>query len=42
MAKNMIADVAETESASMGAGATSISNGVVKIYANVNASFFVK
>lgn len=39
MAKNMMADVA-AESAS-GAG-TSISNGVVKIYANVNANFFVK
>ncbi len=40
MAKNMIADVA-TENASA-AGATSISNGVIKITANVNASFFVK
>lgn len=39
MAKNMIADAA-AESAS--AAGTSISNGVVKIYANVNASFYVK
>lgn len=40
MAKNMIADVAaEMSSAS---GATTISNGVVKVNANVNASFFVK
>lgn len=39
MAKNMIADVAsETEIA----GGTAISNGVVKVNANVNASFFVK
>ena len=40
MAKNMIADVA-AEMSSAG-GATSISNGVVKVNANVNASFFVK
>ena len=40
MAKNMVADVA-SESASA-AGATSISNGVVKVNANVNASFYVK
>ena len=40
MAKNMIADVA-VESAG-GNNFTSISNGVVKINANVNASFFVK
>ena len=40
MAKNMIADVA-TEMASS-VGATTISNGVVKVNANVNASFFVK
>lgn len=39
MAKNMIADVA-TETSS--AGGTTISNGVVKIEANVNANFFVK
>lgn len=40
MAKNMIADVAAE---STGGGlATSISNGVVKVNANVNASFFVK
>lgn len=39
MAKNMIADVA-AESA-LG-GSTSISNGVIKVNANVNASFFVK
>lgn len=39
MAKNMISDVtAEMSSAS---GATTISNGVVKVNANVNASFFV-
>ena len=36
MAKNMIADVA-SESSSM--GATTISNGVIKVDANVNASF---
>lgn len=41
MAKNMIAEAACEDSAS-GSGATTISNGVVKIYANVNASFFVK
>lgn len=40
MAKNMLASVAE-DSAS-GGTQTSISGGVVKIYANVNASFFVK
>ena len=40
MAKNMIADVAAESSS--GAGSTSISNGVVKINANVNASFYVK
>ncbi len=40
MAKNMIADTAASESAS--SVATSISNGVVKIYANINASFYVK
>ena len=39
MAKNMIADVA---SESVSAGGTTISNGVVKINANVNASFYVK
>ena len=40
MAKNMISDVAAETS---GSGlATSISNGVVKVNANVNASFFVK
>lgn len=40
MAKNMIADVA-TESNAAGAS-TSISNGVIKVNANVNANFFVK
>jgi len=40
MAKNMISDVA-AESSTVG-GSTSISNGVVKINANVNASFYVK
>lgn len=40
MAKNMIADVA-TESAASG-GSTTISNGVIKVNANINASFFVK
>ncbi len=39
MAKNMISDVA-AESAQ--ANATTISNGVIKINANVNASFYVK
>ena len=39
MAKNMIADVA-AESAT--AGGTSISNGVIKVNATVNASFYVK
>ena len=39
MAKNMIADIA-TESFS--GNDTPISNGTIKIYANVNASFFVK
>ena len=40
MAKNMIADVAAE---STGSGlATTISNGVVKVNANVNASFFIK
>lgn len=39
MAKNMLADSA-TEAA--GSSATSISGGVIKIYANVNATFFVK
>ena len=39
MAKNMIADVAAESSAT---GATTISNGVVKVNANVNASFYVK
>ena len=40
MAKNMIADVAGTES--VGSSATSISDGSIKINANVNANFFVK
>ena len=40
MAKNMLADVAE--STASGADSTSISNGVVKVSANVNATFFVK
>ena len=40
MAKNMIADVAtEALGSNM---ATSISNGVIKVNANVNASFFIK
>lgn len=39
MAKNMIADVA---SESYSFGSTSISNGVIKINASVNAGFFVK
>jgi uncharacterized protein YggE len=39
MAKNMIADVA---SGSASSDSTSISNGVVKVTANINASFFVK
>ena len=39
MAKNMIADTAEAIS---GGNATAISNGVVKINANVNASFLLK
>lgn len=41
MAKNMLAAVAEDTAASEGS-ATTISNGVVKINANVNATFFVK
>ena len=40
MAKNMVADVAAESSG--GGIATNISNGVVKVNANVNASFFVK
>lgn len=40
MAKNMMADVAET--ASSMAGGISISDGVIKINANVNATYFVK
>lgn len=39
MAKNMIADVAAESAA---AGGTSISNGVIKVNATVNASFYVK
>ena len=39
MAKNMIADVAAESSS---AGGVLISNGVVKVNANVNAGFFVK
>ena len=39
MAKNLIADVATETSAG---GSTMISNGTIKINANVNASFFVK
>lgn len=39
MAKNMMADTAAAES---GGASTSISGGVIKIYANVNASFYVK
>jgi uncharacterized protein YggE len=40
MAKNMLSAVAD--SASESASGMSISNGVIKINANVNASFFVK
>ena len=40
MAKNMMAD-AVAESSAAGTS-TSISGGVIKINANVNASFFVK
>lgn len=40
MAKNMLADTAVEEGAS--GSSTTISSGVIKIYANVNASFFVK
>lgn len=40
MAKNMLA--AASDSASESATGVSISNGVIKIYATVNASFFVK
>lgn len=40
MAKNMMADGAVAESAA--GSSTSISGGVIKIYANVNANFFVK
>ena len=40
MAKNMLASVADSEAA--GGSPTTISKGVVKINANVNASFFVK
>ncbi len=41
MAKNMLAAVADGVAAEEGSS-TSISNGVVKIYANLNATFFVK
>ncbi len=41
MAKNMMADVAEA-STSMSGGGVSISDGVIKINANVNATYFVK
>lgn len=40
MAKNMIADVAAESASSL--GSTTISNGVIKVIANVNASFFVE
>ncbi len=40
MAKNMLASVADSEAA--GSAPTTISKGVVKINANVNATFFVK
>ena len=40
MAKNMLADAAG--SAEAAPQSTSISSGVIKVYANVNASFFVK
>lgn len=42
MAKNMMADVAESEAAPSMAGGISISDGVIKINANVNATYFVK
>ncbi len=41
MAKNMIAEAA-SDAAISGGTATTVSGGVVKIYANANASFFVK
>jgi len=41
MAKNMLASVADEASAGEGSP-TSISGGVIKIYANINASFYVK
>lgn len=41
MAKNMMADVAEDSAVASGSG-ISISDGVIKINANVNATFFVK
>ncbi|MBR6127090.1 SIMPL domain-containing protein [bacterium] len=40
MAKNMVADAAEGATANQ--SSTSISEGVIKVYANVNVSFFVK
>lgn len=40
MAKNMVSDIAEEASGEN--NSTSISNGVVKINANVNASFYIK
>ncbi len=40
LAKNVVTDGAVTESAS--GSSTSISSGVIKIYANVNANFYVK
>lgn len=41
MAKNMLSEVA-ADAAVSGGSATTVSGGVVKIYANANASFFVK
>ena len=39
MAKNMVADIAAE---SFGDSSTPISNGTIKVYANINAGFFVK
>ena len=40
MAKNMLSATADSVQAK--GASTSISSGVIKIYANINASFFVK
>lgn len=42
MAKNMMSEAADTSTAPSMAGGISISDGVIKINANVNATFFVK